>query len=350
MKYVRSFVIVAFFLAILTGTVNAISAPKDVMVTDRGEISYYLTRVETVEEFFKENDIVIEEQDKLNVPLTEKILPGYVTKIVITRGLRLEVIIDGATEFMYAPQGTYAGTFIKQVEEKNGQEYVYAGKKSELLEEGQVIELTSATEEIVLEDVSVREEKVIEELAYDTVYMFDDQLLQGKVEIEQKGVMGLKEVTFTISEVDGEVIEKAVTGEAILSFPVTRIIKQGTKEHETKEVEIIEEHDMLGAVKKLVMNASAYTLNKSSTGKNPGSPGYGITASGMRAQHGIVAVDPNVIPLGTKLYIDGYGYAVAGDTGGSIKGNKIDLFYNTQNECVEFGRKDINVYILQDEE
>ena len=72
----------------------------------------------------------------------------------------------------------------------------------------------------------------------------------------------------------------------------------------------------------------------------------------MRAQRGVVAVDPRVIPLGTRLYIetaDGsyiYGNAVAGDTGGAIKGNKIDLFMNSYSECMQFGRRTVNVYIL----
>jgi len=72
----------------------------------------------------------------------------------------------------------------------------------------------------------------------------------------------------------------------------------------------------------------------------------------MMAQRGVVAVDPKVIPLGTKLYIESpdgsyvYGCAVAGDTGGAIKGNRIDLFMDTYSECMQFGRRTMNVYIL----
>ena len=77
------------------------------------------------------------------------------------------------------------------------------------------------------------------------------------------------------------------------------------------------------------MKASAYDLSYESCGKNPGDRGYGITASGMQARYGVIAVDPSVIPLGTKLYIECpnggwvYGEAIAGDTGGAIKGNII---------------------------
>ena len=72
----------------------------------------------------------------------------------------------------------------------------------------------------------------------------------------------------------------------------------------------------------------------------------------MMAQYGVIAVDPRVIPLGTKLYIettDGsytYGYSIAADTGGAIKGNKVDLFFPSHGEALQFGRKTVNVYIM----
>ena len=74
----------------------------------------------------------------------------------------------------------------------------------------------------------------------------------------------------------------------------------------------------------------------------------------MTAQYGVIAVDPKVIPLGSRVYIESsdggkswvYGFAVAADTGGAIKGNKIDLCYNTRAECLQFGRRSATVYIL----
>lgn len=81
----------------------------------------------------------------------------------------------------------------------------------------------------------------------------------------------------------------------------------------------------LEAIKILSMEATAYTDDVASQGK-----WVGQTASGLKPQVGVVAVDPRVIPLGTKLYIEGYGEAIAGDTGGAIKGHKIDLFFNSR--------------------
>ncbi len=72
----------------------------------------------------------------------------------------------------------------------------------------------------------------------------------------------------------------------------------------------------------------------------------GITKTGMPAGHGVVAVDPRVIPLGTKLYVPGYGHALAGDTGGDIQGRRIDLGFDSLGAAQRFGRREIVVYVL----
>lgn len=90
---------------------------------------------------------------------------------------------------------------------------------------------------------------------------------------------------------------------------------------------------------KLIMDATAYSS------QDPGNGPY--TAGGNLLTHGYVSVDPNVIPLGTKLYIEGYGYAVADDTGGAIVGNRIDLGMDSHAEANAFGRQEVVVYVLE---
>lgn len=75
--------------------------------------------------------------------------------------------------------------------------------------------------------------------------------------------------------------------------------------------------------------------------------GSGITATGIPATYGVVAVDPGVIPLGTRLYIPGYGEAVAADTGGAIRGYKIDLCMESYSQAMQFGRRNVTVYVLE---
>lgn len=91
----------------------------------------------------------------------------------------------------------------------------------------------------------------------------------------------------------------------------------------------------------IIMIATAYTKSiEEGTHK-------GITRSGTQVSRGTVAVDPRVIPLGTKLYVENYGHAVALDTGGAIKENRIDLYMETKDEAFEFGRKEVRVWIIE---
>lgn len=82
------------------------------------------------------------------------------------------------------------------------------------------------------------------------------------------------------------------------------------------------------------MEATAYTFT-----------GY-QTATGVNPREGIIAVDPRVIPLGSQVYVEGYGYAIAADTGGLIKGNIIDVFFPNLQRCINWGRRPAKVYIL----
>ena len=91
------------------------------------------------------------------------------------------------------------------------------------------------------------------------------------------------------------------------------------------------------AAGQMVVAASAYT------------PGVGCgyyTATGAKAGFGIIAVDPSVIPLGTRMYVPGYGYGVAADTGGAIKGDRIDLCFDTLSEALSWGRRTVTITIV----
>lgn len=91
----------------------------------------------------------------------------------------------------------------------------------------------------------------------------------------------------------------------------------------------------------MIMEATAYTKSiEEGTHR-------GITKSGTQVSRGTIAVDPRVIPLGTKVYVEGYGHAECLDIGGAIKGNKIDLYMDSREECFEFGRRDVKVWIVE---
>jgi len=96
--------------------------------------------------------------------------------------------------------------------------------------------------------------------------------------------------------------------------------------------------DSITYKKNLKCTATAYSNDlNTATGRKP-----------VRNEGGLstIAVDPSVIPLGSKVYVDGYGYAIAADTGGAIKGNKIDLYLNSSSECFSWGRRGVNVLLV----
>lgn len=97
--------------------------------------------------------------------------------------------------------------------------------------------------------------------------------------------------------------------------------------------------------------ATGYTAGYESTGKNPDHPSYGITYSGVKVKRDLystIAADLNVFPIGTILFIPGYGYGVVADKGGAIKGNELDLFYETVKEVYDnWGKKSVDVYVIE---
>lgn len=97
--------------------------------------------------------------------------------------------------------------------------------------------------------------------------------------------------------------------------------------------------------------ATGYYAGVESTGKRPGHPEYGITFSGVKVRQGVlstIAADPKVFPLGTILYIPGYGYGIVADTGSAIKGKKIDLYYTTKAQIYkEWGKRTVQVFVVK---
>jgi len=102
---------------------------------------------------------------------------------------------------------------------------------------------------------------------------------------------------------------------------------------------------------KVKVVATGYTAGIESTGKSPGHPAYGITYSGVKVRRdhvSTVAADPKIFPIGTLLYIPGYGYGVVADTGSKIKGHKIDLYFETKRDVFRnWGKKTVHVQVLK---
>lgn len=196
--------------------------------------------------------------------------------------------------------------------------------------------------EISITRVTRKRKAQTQAIAYSTEERKTAELYIGESRVAQEGINGVKQNTLEYVYHDGVEISSAIVDSTVISEPVTQITETGTKmipvENPTTSAittagSVSEAAQTVNARRELSMEATAYS-------------GGGKTASGTNARVGAVAVDPSVIPLGTRLYIPGYGYATAEDTGGAIKGNRIDLYFNTEEECNEFGRRTITVYVL----
>lgn len=128
--------------------------------------------------------------------------------------------------------------------------------------------------------------------------------------------------------------------------------KQYISSEEIEGPKTLEEAINFGQYPKKKVIATGYTAGVESTGKSPGHPEYGITYSGVKVKRDLystIAADLNVFPLGTILFIPDYGYGVVADIGGAIKGNKIDLYFNTVEEVYnQWGKREVEVYVIQE--
>jgi 3D (Asp-Asp-Asp) domain-containing protein len=171
---------------------------------------------------------------------------------------------------------------------------------------------------------------------------YDFKLAAGATRVIDPGALGTKEFTFTVSQPDRTVSAKrSLLAMRVVRAPRAKIVALGVGEYAS--FANMATRGLEGTIKlarsALTMIATAYTADCSGCS--------GFTATGRPAGHGIVAVDPHVIPLGTRLYIPGYGQALAGDTGGAIRGNRIDLGFNSHGDAINFGRRPIVVYVLK---
>jgi 3D (Asp-Asp-Asp) domain-containing protein len=198
---------------------------------------------------------------------------------------------------------------------------------------------TRPTEGMVITVVKVTNALEAEKqlLAFDSVKTFTNSLKMGQVKQTASGTPGEKLIRYLVTYEDGKPVKKTAIGTDVVKKPVNRVVAIGSRGQYTSRGEF-------RTRKILKMWATAYEPGPRSCGKWAS----GRTACGLRAGYGVVAVDPRVISLGTKLYIEGYGYAIAGDRGRAIKGKKIDLGFPTVREALKFGSKNVIVHVLSE--
>lgn len=174
---------------------------------------------------------------------------------------------------------------------------------------------------------------------FKTIIKSNGSMANNKQATIQNGVKGQKQILTNVTYENGKEVSKKTLSEKIIKKSIDKIIVQGTY----PVVPLSRGGDMMAYSRIIKVKATAYSAVHG-IGKT-------YTSSGRKAvrnsdSYSTIAVDPNVIPIGTKLFVEGYGFAVAADTGTAIKGNAIDVFFDTRRESSKWAVKYVNVYVL----
>ncbi len=334
-------VLLAVVLSVSVGVAVFLSLKKEVVINDDGNQIAVKTMKTTVREVLEQNGITLRDIDYINLSLDSKLQKMKKNEINIKRAFPVYVQVDGQEVTLM----TYKDTVKETLDEGK----IVLNEKDRL--EGAVLE-DSVRKEMKLKIVRVTEQEYAENLSvpFNVVRKENTHMDMGKENVLVQGNEGVREKKFKITFEDGMEVARQLISDAIIANPIDKIIEFGTVlNHKTARGDIVRYKNVLD------MRATAYTASYKDTGKGPGDPGFGITASGMAVRKGIIAVDPRVIPLGTRVYVEvagdtpDYGFAVAADTGGAIKGDLIDLYYDEQGYVDRWGVKRVKVYILNDQ-
>ena len=213
-------------------------------------------------------------------------------------------------------------------------------------------------------DVMVKIEKESKVVDFETEIVKDREMKKETTSVSVEGKNGENELLYEVTYHNGKQVGKKFIEENVITNPVNKVVKEGTKEEikveEVKEVKkeeepkIIEEpvkEETTKEVEQVKETSESSEVSNLGTHMVVESTSYcqgSVTATGTQARWGVIAVDPNVIPFGTKVYIPQFDKVfIAEDTGGAIKGNKIDIFMENSDDAINWGRRNIDIYILK---
>jgi 3D (Asp-Asp-Asp) domain-containing protein len=314
-------------------TVAAFAAPaaaKHVTLVHDGLSETIETRAETADELLVERNLVRSPEDALSVDPASPLTDGET--IVYRAAVPVTVVVDGTPHTIRTPAANVAELLKQQAVAYDKHDSI-APAPSAALENDAVV---------VVRHVDSWTETVRKKLAAKVVKRWAFTLPAGSVRVLDAGRPGIAEVEYAVTRTpDRRTLHRTKLVARILRAPKARIVAEGIGEY-TALSQLASrgiEGTLRLASSALTMVATAYTAGCAGCS--------GITASGRPAGHGVVAVDPSVIPLGTHMYIPGYGHAVAGDTGGAIRGRRIDLGFNSNAQAYQFGRRPVTVYLIK---
>ncbi len=312
----------------------AYAAPNDVTiyVSDREPVQIRTTDTK-VGKILSKQGIILNEGDSVNYALTDEISGDAV--ISVKRAMSVDIHFMGKTE-AYLTTERVVGKILEEQGIEVTDECTVIPAVDKTVSEGDKITVVMRD----THDVTVQEE-----FDYSVIETENPDLAPGERVVIQHGQKGVKEYIYQIRYEDGVESGRELISETVLSDPIDEIVECGPKE--VWELGVIPASRPTNYSRMETFTATAYDASPADNGIWAGQ-----TSTGMPLVYGVIAVDPKVIPYGTKMYIESvdgqyvYGYAIAGDCGGAIKGKKVDLFFESRSTCYQFGRRAVNIYFL----
>lgn len=310
---------------------------KEIKLTVDGEFARYYTTAETVEQFLEEEYIEVIEHDDLSHELTDEIVEDI--DIQLIQAYRLTILDGGEKQNVWTTGGT-----VEQLLEEND---ISLNKKDKI--EPDLDEALAEGRNITITRVTYKEEEIKESIDFKTEKTEDNSLEQGKEKVVTEGKKGTLVKTYKLTLENGEEVKRKLKEEKITEEPTNKVIAVGTKKPEPKIVPLAKKSSPKQASKAPASGGKEFTMQ--ATAYTAGCGGCsGITATGINLKANpnmkVIAVDPSVIPLGSRVWVEGYGEAIAGDTGGSINGNRIDVHVPSNGAARQFGRRTVKVKVL----
>jgi len=303
-------------------------AASIVLVRD-GAAATYLTSAATVADFLAERGIAVAPDDFLSVQSDAALEDGM--RVEYRSAVPLELFVGKHEVHVRSSAATVADLLAQQHVTLGAHLVVQPALQTRLIA-GQIVQVVRHRTWTA---------HLRSRIAPRVTQRFDMSLPRGMTRTVAGGSPGFRETTIRYSSADSGETTRTVLASRIIRGPHPRIIIRGLAAYASlARVAAAGFASVLHfAGSALHVIATAYTA--SCTGCS------GITASGYRAGFGIIAVDPTVIPLGTHLFVPGYGRAIAGDTGGAIHGNRVDLGFDSLADAARFGRRPVTVYFVR---
>lgn len=314
---------------------------NDVVINcDQEEPIALKTMKSTVKEALEQAGVDVVPEDYVSLPLDSKLHRIKQNEINIKKAIPIYVEADGQEMKIMSYKETVAEVLADNSISISEQDKLEYADFEDKIFKDMKLKITRVSVEQISEQISI---------PYDVVTRENCKLDKGKENVVRQGEEGIEEKTYRVVLEDGKEISRELLHRKILSSPIDKIIELGTLlTYRTARGETLRYKKVLD------MRATSYTASFKDTGKHPDHPQFGITYTGIRVRKGIIAVDPKVIPLGTKVYVEvagntpDYGYALAADIGGAVKGNLIDLYFDDQETVDAWGVKKVKVYILDE--